>query len=220
MKVHDSLPALSEFLDPRWKALIPNADLLLAKLEEEIDFFKSVPSKDLIFKAFDCDPMGVSVVIFGQDPYPNAEHAMGLAFSVKKNIRKLPASLRNIYAEIKSDVGGGELLDGDLTYLSEQGVMLLNRGLTLELENKKVNPIWFQFTDEVAKVLGTMGVVAIFWGNQAQELVEYFPGNKRIVSAHPSPLSAYRGFFGSKPFSKVNYILQSEGKKTINWTKQ
>jgi uracil-DNA glycosylase len=220
MKVHDSLPALSEFLDPRWKALIPNANLLLDKLEEEIDFSKSVPSKDLIFKAFDCDPMGVSVVIFGQDPYPNAEHAMGLAFSVKKNIRKLPASLRNIYAEIKSDVGGGELLDGDLTYLSEQGVMLLNRGLTLELENKKVNPIWFQFTDEVAKVLGTMGVVGIFWGNQAQELVRYFPQNKRIVSAHPSPLSAYRGFFGSKPFSKVNYILQSEGKKTINWTKQ
>ena len=214
------MPALSEFLDPRWKALIPSANLLLAKLEEEIDFSKSVPSKDLIFKAFECDPMGVSVVIFGQDPYPNPEHAMGLAFSVNKNIQKLPASLRNINAEIKSDVGGGEPLDGDLTYLSEQGVMLLNRGLTLELENKKVNPLWYQFTDEVAKVLGTMGVVGIFWGNQAQELVRYFPQNKRILSAHPSPLSAYRGFFGSKPFSKVNYILQSEGKKTINWTKQ
>jgi uracil-DNA glycosylase len=160
------------------------------------------------------------VVIFGQDPYPNAEHAMGLAFSVKKNVRKLPASLRNIFAEIKGDVGGGEPVDGDLTYLSEQGVMLLNRGLTLELESKKVSPLWFQFTDEVAKVLGASGAVGIFWGNQAQELVEYFPENKRIVSAHPSPLSAYRGFFGSKPFSKVNYILQSEGKKTINWTKQ
>ncbi len=220
MKAHDSLPALSELLDPRWKELIPNANLLLAKLEEDIDFSKSLPSKDLIFKAFECDPKSVSVVIFGQDPYPNAEHAMGLAFSVKKNIQKLPASLRNIYAEIKSDVGGGEPLDGDLAYLSEQGVMLLNRGLTLELENKKVNPLWYQFTDEVAKVLGTMGVVGIFWGNQAQELVRYFPQNKRILSAHPSPLSAYRGFFGSKPFSKVNYILQSEGKKTINWTKQ
>jgi uracil-DNA glycosylase len=220
MKAHDSLPALSEFLDPRWKALIPNANLLLAKLEEDIDFSKSVPSKDLIFKAFECDPESVTVVIFGQDPYPNAEHAMGLAFSVKKNIRKLPASLRNIYAEKESDVGGGEPLDGDLTYLSEQGVMLLNRGLTLELESKKVNPLWFQFTDEVAKILGASGAVGIFWGNQAQELVEYFPENKRIVSPHPSPLSAYKGFFGSKPFSKVNYILQSEGKKTINWTKK
>jgi uracil-DNA glycosylase len=194
--------------------------LLLAKLEEEIDFSKSVPSKDLIFKAFECDPKGVSVVIFGQDPYPNPEHAMGLAFSVKRNIRKFPASLRNIYAEMKSDIGGEDPVDGDLTYLSEQGVMLLNRGLTLELENKKVNPIWFQFTDEVAKVLGTMGVVGIFWGNQAQELVKYFPQNKRILSAHPSPLSAYRGFFGSKPFSTVNKMLHAQNKKTIEWTKK
>jgi uracil DNA glycosylase len=86
MKAHDSLPALSELLDPRWKELIPDANVLLAKLEEDIDFSKSVPSKDLIFKAFECDPKSVSVVIFGQDPYPNAEHAMGLAFSVEKTL--------------------------------------------------------------------------------------------------------------------------------------
>jgi uracil-DNA glycosylase len=214
------LPALSELLDPRWKELIPNANALLSKLDEEIDFSKSLPSKDLIFKAFECDPKSVSVVIFGQDPYPNAEHAMGLAFSVKKNIRKLPASLRNIFAEIKSDIGGADPIDGDLAYLSEQGVMLLNRGLALELESKKVSPLWYQFTNEVAKILGTMGVVGIFWGNRAQELVEYFPANKRILSAHPSPLSAYKGFFGSKPFSKVNNILYSEGKNPIEWTKQ
>ena len=214
------MPALSELLDPRWKELIPNADSLLSKLDEEIDFSKSLPNKDLIFKAFECDPKSVSVVIFGQDPYPNAEHAMGLAFSVKKNIRKLPASLRNIFVEIKSDIGGADPVDGDLAYLSEQGVMLLNRGLALELEGKKVSPLWYQFTNEVAKILGTMGVVGIFWGNRAQELVEYFPANKRILSAHPSPLSAYKGFFGSKPFSKVNNILYSEGKKPIEWTKQ
>ena len=214
------MPALSELLDPRWKELIPNANALLSKLDEEIDFSKSLPSKDLIFKAFECDPKSVSVVIFGQDPYPNAEHAMGLAFSVKKNIRKLPASLRNIFAEIKSDIGGADPIDGDLAYLSEQGVMLLNRGLTLELESKRVSPLWYQFTNEVAKILGTMGVIGIFWGNRAQELVEYFPANKRILSAHPSPLSAYKGFFGSKPFSKVNNILYSEGKKPIEWTKQ
>ncbi len=214
------MPALSELLDPRWKELIPNANALLSTLDEEIDFSKSLPSKDLIFKAFECDPKSVSVVIFGQDPYPNAEHAMGLAFSVKKNIRKLPASLRNICAEIKSDIGGADPIDGDLAYLSEQGVMLLNRGLALELESKKVSPLWYQFTNEVAKILGTMGVVGIFWGNRAQELVEYFPANKRILSAHPSPLSAYKGFFGSKPFSKVNNILYSEGKKPIEWTKQ
>ena len=174
----------------------------------------------MIFKAFECDPHNVSVVIFGQDPYPNPEHAMGLAFSVRKSIGKLPASLRNIYAEIKSDVGGADPVDGDLTYLSEQGVMLLNRGLSLDIESKKVNQLWYEFTIEVAKMLGAAGVVGIFWGNQARELVEYFPENKRVVSAHPSPLSAYRGFFGSKPFSTVNNILLSEGKRTINWTKQ
>ncbi len=143
------MPALSELLDPRWKELIPNADSLLSKLDEEIDFSKSLPNKDLIFKAFECDPKSVSVVIFGQDPYPNAEHAMGLAFSVKKNIRKLPASLRNIFAEIKSDIGGADPIDGDLAYLSEQGVMLLNRGLALELVSKKVSPLWYQFTNAV-----------------------------------------------------------------------
>jgi uracil-DNA glycosylase len=220
MKVLVSLPALSQYLDSRWKELIPKTTSILTKLEEEIDFTKSVPRKDSIFKAFDCDPKSVSVVIFGQDPYPNAEHAMGLAFSVKKSINKLPASLRNIYTEIRSDIGGAEPVDGDLTYLSEQGVMLLNRGLTLDLDNKKVNPLWYQFTNEVAQVLGAAGAVGIFWGNQAQELVKYFPENKRIVSAHPSPLSAYRGFFGSKPFSTANNILKSENKKMIIWTKQ
>lgn len=220
MKAHVSLLALSQYLDSRWKELIPEATSILMKLEEEIDFTQSVPSKDSIFKAFECDPKSVSVVIFGQDPYPNAQHAMGLAFSVNKEIKKLPASLRNIYAEIQNDIGGAEPINGDLTYLSEQGVMLLNRGLTLEVESKEVNPLWYLFTTEVAKVLGAAGTVGIFWGNQAQELIEYFPENKRIVSAHPSPLSAYRGFFGSKPFSKANHILQSENKKIINWTKQ
>ena len=220
MKVHDSLPALSDFLDPRWKALLPESNSILTKLENKIDFSKNVPNKEMIFKAFECDPHSVSVVIFGQDPYPNPEHAMGLAFSVRKGIGKLPASLRNIYAEIKSDIGGADPVDGDLTYLSEQGVMLLNRGLSLDIESKKVNQLWYEFTNEVARILGAAGVVGIFWGNQARELIKYFPENKRVISVHPSPLSAYRGFFGSKPFSTVNNILLSEGKRTINWTKQ
>lgn len=220
MKAHVSLPALSDFLDLRWKALLPESNSILTKLEEEIDFSKSVPNKESIFKAFECDPKRVSVVIFGQDPYPNPEHAMGLAFSVEKSIRKMPASLRNIYAEMKNDVGGVDPVDGDLSHLSEQGVMLLNRGLSLDIESKKVNQLWYEFTNDVAKVLGAAGVVGIFWGNQAQELVKYFPENKRVVSVHPSPLSAYRGFFGSKPFSTVNNILLSEGKKAIKWKKQ
>ena len=213
------MPALSQLLDHRWTELLPSTIDIFEKLEKEIDFSKSVPSKDLIFRAFECDPKDISVVIFGQDPYPNDEHAMGVAFSVKRDVKKLPPSLRNIFTELNNDIGGTPPQNGDLTYLSSQGVMLLNRGLSLELASKKVHPLWYQFTDEVAQVLGSMGVVGIFWGNQAQELARFFPENKRIVGVHPSPLSAYRGFFGSKPFSAVNKILLSENKKPIAWTK-
>ena len=214
------MPALSQLLDLRWRELLPSTIPILAKLEKEIDFSNSVPSKDLIFRAFECDPRDVSVVIFGQDPYPNDDHAMGLAFSVKNDVEKLPPSLRNIFSELNDDIGGTPPQKGDLTYLSSQGVMLLNRGLTLDLRSKTSHLLWHQFTDEVAQVLAKLGAVGVFWGKQAQELARFFPENKRIVGAHPSPLSAYRGFFGSKPFSAVNKILLSENKKPIAWTKQ
>lgn len=220
MRVRDFLPALSEYLDPRWRVLLPNSAQILEKLENEIDFSQSVPSKELIFKAFECNPKDVSVVIFGQDPYPNQSHAMGLAFSVTDDVSPLPASLRNIFLELISDIGGDVPNAGDLSYLSEQGVMLLNRGLTLALKTKKVHPLWYEFTDEVAQVLAKLGVVGIFWGKQAQELAKYFPVNKRILGVHPSPLSAYKGFFGSKPFSKANEILLADDKTAINWTEQ
>lgn len=220
MRVRDFLPALSEYLDPRWRVLLPNSAQILEKLENEIDFSQSVPSKELIFKAFECNPKDVSVVIFGQDPYPNQSHAMGLAFSVTDDVSPLPASLRNIFLELISDIGGDVPNAGDLSYLSEQGVMLLNRGLTLDLKTKKVHPLWYEFTVEVAQVLAKLGVVGIFWGKQAQELAKYFPVNKRILGVHPSPLSAYKGFFGSKPFSKANEILLADDKTAINWTEQ
>lgn len=220
MRVRDFLPALSEYLDPRWRVLLPNSAQILEKLENEIDFSQSVPSKELIFKAFECNPKDVSVVIFGQDPYPNQSHAMGLAFSVTDDVSPLPASLRNIFLELISDIGGDVPNAGDLSFLSEQGVMLLNRGLTLDLKTKKVHPLWYEFTVEVAQVLAKLGVVGIFWGKQAQELAKYFPVNKRILGVHPSPLSAYKGFFGSKPFSKANEILLADDKTAINWTEQ
>jgi uracil-DNA glycosylase len=135
-------------------------------------------------------------------------------------VSPLPASLRNIFIELISDIGGDVPHTGDLSYLSEQGVMLLNRGLTLDLKTKKVHPLWYEFTEEVAQVLAKLGVVGIFWGKQAQELAKYFPVNKRILGVHPSPLSAYKGFFGSKPFSKANEILLADDKSVIIWTKQ
>ena len=116
-------------------------------------------------------------------------------------------------------MGGKTPSDGDLEYLAEQGVMLLNRGLTINLPDKKVNSLWYEFTEQVAQVLAELGVIGIFWGNHAQELSVHFSDDKKILGVHPSPLSAYRGFFGSKPFSTVNRILEAENKKSIKWTK-
>jgi len=193
---------------------------LLDELDSSLDFTTSVPTAENVLRAFDCDPSSVKVVIFGQDPYPNQDHAMGLAFSVPASVKKIPPSLRNIFTEMKSDVGGNAPNDGDLEYLAEQGVMLLNRGLTINLPDKKVSSLWYGFTEQVAQVLAEQGVIGIFWGNHAQELLHYFPRDKQILSVHPSPLSAYRGFFGSKPFSAVNRILESEKRSIIKWTKQ
>jgi uracil-DNA glycosylase len=214
------LPELKELLDPRWREIFKSSLHILDVLESEIDFSLIVPKKELIFKAFECDPAKVSVVIFGQDPYPSENHAMGLAFSVNENISKLPASLRNILIEMKEDVGFFTPQNGDLTYLKEQGVLLLNRGLTLNLKTKKVHPLWYEFTDQVARALAKMGVIGIFWGKSASELAKYFASDKKIVSVHPSPLSAYRGFFGSKPFSRTNALLAAQNKPIIEWKKQ
>ena len=196
--------------------LAPEIDQILERIEDEI----TAPFRGSIFRALEIDLEKVRVVIFGQDPYPNQSHAMGLAFSVADDVSPLPASLRNIFLELISDIGGDVPNAGDLSFLSEQGVMLLNRGLTLDLKTKKVHPLWYEFTDEVAQVLAMLGVVGIFWGKQAQELAKYFPVNKRILGVHPSPLSAYKGFFGSKPFSKANEILLADDKTAINWTEQ
>ena len=137
MRDHDSLPELKSFLDPPWREVLVQALPLLDILEREIDFEHCVPKKNQIFKAFECDPNQVVVVIFGQDPYPNVQHAMGLAFSVNEDVKKLPPSLRNIFTELRSDIGFREIQNGDLSYLSQQGVMLFNRGLTLDLNSKK-----------------------------------------------------------------------------------
>ena len=210
---------LKQLLDHRWADLLEPSLHLIDKLDVELDFENCVPTKNLIFRAFDCNPKDVSVVIFGQDPYPNEDHAMGLAFSVSPEITPLPASLRNIYTEMRDDIGTHPI-DGDLTFLQDQGVMLLNRGLTLDLPSGKVNPLWLEFTNDVAVLLASLDVVGIFWGNKAQELAGVFPETHRILGVHPSPLSAYRGFFGSKPFSRTNEILSAENKEIINWAKQ
>jgi uracil-DNA glycosylase len=176
------------------------------------------PPKDSIFAAFQSDLATVRCVIVGQDPYPTVGNAMGLAFSINPNVEKIPASLKNIFTELESDQGIPTPVTGDLSPWVSSGVLLLNRVLTTRVgeSNAHANLGWQTITDHIARELGKRNVVAILWGQQAQELSEFFP--LRVKGVHPSPLSAYRGFFGSCPFSQVNELLISTGRPPIDWS--
>lgn len=158
------------------------------------------------------------VVIFGQDPYPTQGHAHGLAFSVESSVLALPASLRNIFEELKSD-SNIVRANGDLGQWFDQGVMLINRILTTQIGQSMAHKEfgWQEVTAKVAQVLGERDVVAVLWGRSAQELEVFFRPEWIISSVHPSPLSAYRGFFGSKPFSRCNQILKENHLSEISW---
>ncbi len=176
------------------------------------------PSLEKIFAALCKPPEQVRVLILGQDPYPNSAHANGLAFSVPSKVSKLPASLKNIYHELFSDLNIRRT-SGDLSDWADQGVMLLNRSLTIGadgIESHRKSG-WSEITKRITKCVAASGAIGVLWGNDAQEMRSYFNDEKLIISAHPSPLSAYRGFFGSKPFSKVNQILIKQGNQPINW---
>jgi len=179
---------------------------------------KSVsPPEDQIFRAFQEPLPSIRCVIIGQDPYPTAGHAHGLAFSTDASVQPLPKSLQNIFAEFETDLKRPSPKNGDLSQWVSQGVMLLNRVLTTEVgaANAHAKLGWQKITDAVARELGARDVVAILWGKQAQELADLF--SHRVESPHPSPLSSYRGFFGSKPFSKVNALLAAQGRDEIDW---
>ena len=209
---------LFEQLHKDWQeALVEHKDLI-QQIESKIGESEVVPPKDLIFRALSQSIASTKVVIFGQDPYPTPGHAHGLAFSVDSTVAPLPASLRNIFKELESDVGIKRGL-GDLTDWSNQGVMLINRTLTtqpgISLAHCKLG--WELITETVARVLGQRDVVAVLWGGSAMELKPYFREDLVVSSVHPSPLSAYRGFFGSKPFSQVNSKLIANGIDAIVW---
>jgi uracil-DNA glycosylase len=172
-----------------------------------------------IFRAFTFPISSTKVVIFGQDPYPTAGHAHGLAFSVDGKIDPLPPTLRNIFEELASDTGTEKRTNPDLSDWFNQGVLLLNRILTTEIGSSMAHAAlgWQTVTNSVAEELGKHDVVAIFWGKSAGELKGYFREEMSIESVHPSPLSAYRGFFGSKPFTRTNKILLHNKISPINW---
>ncbi|MSO42959.1 MAG: uracil-DNA glycosylase [Candidatus Planktophila sp.] len=210
---------LFDQLHPDWQeALIglkPDFNRIDSQLVEDV----TVPAYENILRALSTPIDSISVVIIGQDPYPTPGYANGLAFSVTSEITPLPASLRNIFKELESDLGIPMNCNGDLTRWAQQGVLLLNRILTTESGHSLKHELlgWQEITNEVASVLGQKPVVAILWGKNAQELSHFFDPARTIKSVHPSPLSSYRGFFGSKPFSKTNEILRASGAPQIQW---
>ena len=209
---------LFDQLHPEWQEELQEHKELIDQIDQFVQGCEIAPPYDLIFRVLDKPIASTHVVFFGQDPYPIKGHAHGLAFSVDPSVSPLPASLRNIYSELKEDLGITRS-DGDLTDWVNQGVMLINRVLTTEVGKSMAhdNLGWQAVTETVAQILGERDVIAVLWGNSALQLKKYFPEESVVTSVHPSPLSAYRGFFGSKPFSQVNDKLALKGFPAISW---
>lgn len=213
-----------------WKIILaeefkqPYFKKLMEVLKAEYDSGKEIyPSKKKVFNAFNLTSFSeVKVVLLGQDPYHQEGQAQGLSFSVPKEM-KIPPSLRNIYKELQADLNIELPENGDLTHWAKQGVFLLNSILTVEKgkanAHQKIG--WSKFTDRVIQKIASEkeGIIFILWGNSAiqKEYLIEGKGHTILKSAHPSPLSAYNGFWNSKPFSKTNHILIQNGNLPINW---
>lgn len=209
-----------EGVNVQWLDALKNVLGDIERIENSLQGLSFNPAPEDILSALRQPLSTTSVVIFGQDPYPTPSHATGLAFSVPVGITPIPKTLINIFRELHDDIGCHTPSSGDLTPWAKQGVALVNRILTVPQGQSgghaQLN--WQIVTNEIARILGERDVVAILWGNYAQELSPYFPRQLTVSSPHPSPLSAYRGFFGSKPFSKTNQLLAKESKRAIDWS--
>ena len=211
--------SLFDQLHPDWQEALSELRGQIDLIDSKLQASDVAPEYENVMRALSVSIESISVVIIGQDPYPTPGHAHGLAFSVSSDITPLPASLRNIFKELESDVGIPVSANGDLSRWVQQGVLLLNRILTTESGYSLKHELlgWQKITNEIARILGQRSVVAILWGKNAQELSHFFDPGLTITSAHPSPLSAYRGFFGSKPFTKCNEILRGYTRPEIQW---
>ncbi len=180
-----------------------------------------LPAGDRIFRAFSRPLADVRVLLVGQDPYPTPGHPVGLSFSVAEDVAPVPRSLANIYQELGTDLGCERPANGDLTPWSEQGVMLLNRVLTVApgASASHRGRGWEAVTERAIEVLARRGgpLAAILWGRDAQSLKPVLGDVPWVESVHPSPLSASRGFFGSRPFSRVNTLLEKQGGTPVDW---
>ena len=219
--LYNSVPA-------SWRSTLESCQEKLLELSTLLSKKEFLPSKEHIWRALELTPLeSIKVVILGQDPYPGAGHAHGLAFSVLPDVKPIPASLRNIYKELASDVGFTKPSHGNLESWANQGVFLLNTVLTVEegapQSHSKIG--WEEVTDQIIRSIAAKSEKTIFvlWGKSAQvkkKLLGLYldkNGHRVLESAHPSPLSAHRGFFDSKPFSAINGLLGEMGKSAINW---
>ncbi len=226
--VAKSLDELAEagLIDAGWaRALAPVAgdlaalgDFLRAETQAGRGY---LPAGDHVLRAFARPLDEVRVLMVGQDPYPTPGHPIGLSFAVEAHVRPLPRSLANIYRELRDDLGVEPPAHGDLGAWSRNGVMLLNRVLTVRPGTPASHrgKGWERITDHAIRVLVERGtpLVAILWGRDAQGLKPMLGGVPTVESVHPSPLSASRGFFGSKPFSRANALLVQQGGEPVDW---
>ena len=218
--------ALWNFLPAAWQVPLQAVESQIGNIEKELDSLTAqgaeiTPIRAKIFAALPESPDLVRVIVVGQDPYPTLGHATGLAFSVPANTKPLPPTLRNILVELHQDLSHSTTASGDLSSWQNQGVLLLNRVLTTKVGTSLAHQDlgWQEITLEILRAVRTANseVVGVLWGKHAQTLAGEFDPSRTVLSAHPSPLSAYRGFFGSKPFSKVNELLIASGHTVVNW---
>jgi uracil-DNA glycosylase len=217
---------LEQIVDPGWAAALQPAagrirvmgDFLRAEIAAGRGY---LPAGERVLRAFQQPFADVRVLIVGQDPYPTPGHPVGLSFSVAAEVRRLPPSLLNIFREYSEDLGYPRPSSGDLSPWAEHGVMLLNRVLTVQPGKPASHrgKGWEEVTDQAIRALAGRGgpLVAILWGRDACSLAPLLGDVPRVESAHPSPMSADRGFFGSRPFSRSNQLLAGRGAEPMDW---
>lgn len=218
--------ALAELVAPDWaEALAPVEGRLvglLAELRAEAAAGQPfLPEERNVLRAFQTPLADVRVLVLGQDPYPTPGHSIGLCFAVERHVRPLPRSLANIYRELRDDLGIEPPEHGDLTAWQQRGVLLLNRVLTVRpgATGSHRRRGWEEITGCAVRALAQRGgpLVAILWGREAQQTEPLLAGVPVVASAHPSPLSARTGFFGSRPFSRANALLSAQGGEPVDW---
>ena len=220
---------LENLVHPSWVPALKPVEPVLNQIEFKLNRLSDsgvgfAPAPVNVLRAFSRPISEVKVLLIGQDPYPTPGHAVGLSFATSAEVSPLPRSLNNIYRELADDLGVSAAQlpkTGDLTPWFEQGVLLLNRVMTCELgkAGSHRNLGWQSVTDQAVKALVARNqpLVALLWGRDAQQVKPLLGNTPVIESVHPSPLSASRGFFGSKPFSRVNELLVQQGAEPINW---